>query len=143
MRLDEFAVAMEYFKLGNNRDDYSDALSYYRKEVIGRNFNKIMGSIILIIVLIMIVKKLKQKGIFGKIIARTNWQEKPIMVKLKSLYDSVKYSRHVIFHPFDGFWDLKHERRGSVSAATVILVLVCLTYVLSVNIPVLFSIPMI
>ncbi|MBO7309813.1 MAG: YIP1 family protein, partial [Clostridia bacterium] len=28
---------------------------------------------------------------------------------------------HIIFHPFDGFWDLKHEKRGSVRAAATIL----------------------
>ena len=31
------------------------------------------------------------------------------------------YAFHVIFHPFDGFWDLKHEKRGSLRAAITIL----------------------
>ena len=31
------------------------------------------------------------------------------------------YPFHLCFHPFDGFWDLKHEKRGSVRAATTIL----------------------
>lgn len=129
MRLDDFATAMEYFKLGNNRDDYSDALSYYRKEVIGDNFNKIVSIIVLIVILIMVLKRLRKKGVFARIIERTRWQEKPILVKIKSVYDSIKYSRHLIFHPFDGFWDLKHENRGSLPGAIVILILVCLTYV--------------
>lgn len=30
---------------------------------------------------------------------------------------SVKYGLHVIFHPFDGFWDLKREKKGTVEAA--------------------------
>ncbi len=29
----------------------------------------------------------------------------------------IKYGLHVIFHPFDGFWDLKKEHRGSLAAA--------------------------
>ena len=36
----------------------------------------------------------------------------------------LKYAFHVVFHPFDGFWDLKHEQRGTASAATIILTLV-------------------
>ena len=28
----------------------------------------------------------------------------------------------MIFHPFDGFWDLKHEKRGSLRAAIVFIV---------------------
>ena len=35
---------------------------------------------------------------------------------------------HVIFHPFDGFWDMKHEKRGSLRAAITILGMVILTF---------------
>ena len=44
-----------------------------------------------------------------------------VMTVLKQL----KYSFTLIFHPFDGFWDLKHEKRGSAKAALVILALLC------------------
>jgi hypothetical protein len=33
---------------------------------------------------------------------------------------SLRYALYVIFHPFDGFWDLTRERRGSLAAANVI-----------------------
>ena len=36
----------------------------------------------------------------------------------------IKYGLHVIFHPFDGFWDLKRERRGSLAAALTFVVIV-------------------
>ena len=36
----------------------------------------------------------------------------------------IKYGLHVIFHPFDGFWDLKKERRGSLAAALTFVVVV-------------------
>lgn len=42
---------------------------------------------------------------------------------------SMKYAKHVLFHPFDGFWDLTHERRGSFAAATTYLVLFLFTRV--------------
>ena len=35
----------------------------------------------------------------------------------------------MVFHPFDGFWDLKHEQRGTASAATIILTLVAAAYI--------------
>lgn len=41
---------------------------------------------------------------------------------------SLRYSFHVIFHPFDGFWDLKREGRGSIQAALTIVALTILTY---------------
>lgn len=43
---------------------------------------------------------------------------------------SLKYAKHVIFHPFDGFWDLSHEKRGSMAAAHTFLALFLLTRVL-------------
>ena len=36
----------------------------------------------------------------------------------------------MIFHPFDGFWDLVHEQRGSLMAAHTWLFLFLLTYVM-------------
>ncbi len=36
----------------------------------------------------------------------------------------LKYGLHVIFHPFDGFWDLKREKRGSLAAALTFVVMV-------------------
>ena len=43
---------------------------------------------------------------------------------------SMKYGLYVIFHPFDGFWDLIHEKRGSLAAAHTFLALFLITYVL-------------
>ena len=34
---------------------------------------------------------------------------------------SLKYSLYVSTHPFDGFWDLTHEKRGSLAAAHFIV----------------------
>ena len=43
---------------------------------------------------------------------------------------SMKYAFYVIFHPFDGYWDLVHEKRGSVAAATTYLAMFLITRVL-------------
>ncbi len=37
--------------------------------------------------------------------------------------DSLRYALHVITHPFDGFWDLVHEKRGTIAAANNFLLL--------------------
>mgnify|MGYP002868418959 CR=1 FL=1 len=49
---------------------------------------------------------------------------------LKRYRETLSYGRYVIFHPFDGFWDLVHEKRGSLAAANTFLVLFLLTRVL-------------
>jgi len=43
---------------------------------------------------------------------------------------TLKYSLYVITHPLDGFWDLTHEKRGSVGAANVIIALAVIVEVL-------------
>lgn len=40
---------------------------------------------------------------------------------------TLRYSLYVITHPFDGFWDLTHENRGSIAAANIIILLALLT----------------
>ena len=44
--------------------------------------------------------------------------------------DSLRYSLHVITHPFDGFWDLIHEKRGTLAAAHTFLLLFLIVRVL-------------
>ncbi len=53
--------------------------------------------------------------------------------KWSRLGSSLKYAFHVIFHPFDGFWDLTHEKRGSMAAANVIVLAVLITRLLSLE----------
>ena len=36
---------------------------------------------------------------------------------------SLRYAMYVITHPFDGFWDLIHEKKGSIAAANTFLIL--------------------
>lgn len=43
---------------------------------------------------------------------------------------SLSYGFHVITHPFDGFWDLKREKRGTLSAALTFAVLTVLMLVM-------------
>ncbi|MBQ8072321.1 MAG: YIP1 family protein [Clostridia bacterium] len=45
-------------------------------------------------------------------------------------FRSLRYGLHVITHPFDGFWDLIHEKRGTMAAAHTFLLLFLITRVL-------------
>ena len=53
--------------------------------------------------------------------------------KWQRLLSSLRYSLYVIFHPFDGFWDLSREKRGSLGAANIIVFLVLLVRLLSMQ----------
>lgn len=49
--------------------------------------------------------------------------------RLSAYKADMRYMWHVIFRPFDGFWDMAHEGKGSLAAATTYLVLFLITYV--------------
>jgi hypothetical protein len=46
------------------------------------------------------------------------------------MIDKLKYSLYIIFHPFKGFWELKHEKKGDVWSATILLFIMCLVSIL-------------
>ena len=50
---------------------------------------------------------------------------------MNKIRDSLLYSFHVIFHPFDGFWCAQREGKGDPRAATIIIALVTMVYILS------------
>ncbi len=56
-----------------------------------------------------------------------NLAEKVNKQAVRNLLKSLRYSLYVITHPFDGFWDLTHEKRGSVGAAHILVILTFLT----------------
>ena len=49
---------------------------------------------------------------------------------LRRYGQSIRYALHVITHPFDGFWDLIHEKRGTIAAANTFLILFLIIRVL-------------
>ncbi len=110
-RQGEYEESMEYFKAANETTNYSNAYKEIRKEWANKFF-----WIIPIIIVIACILLAKFFGYAGKVNKRT-----ALKVGRKSLKEELLYTMHVIFHPFDGFWDLKHEKRGSVKSAFVIL----------------------
>ncbi len=46
---------------------------------------------------------------------------------------TLRFALYCITHPLDGFWDLTHERRGSIAAANTILILTLLARILKLR----------
>ncbi|MBD5472149.1 MAG: YIP1 family protein [Lachnospiraceae bacterium] len=53
--------------------------------------------------------------------------------KFQRYIDSLKFALYCITHPFDGFWDLTHERRGTYAAANTILILTLIVRVMKLR----------
>ena len=51
-----------------------------------------------------------------------------LKVGRKSYLEELLFVFHLQFHPFDGFWDLKHEQRGSVRGGLTIMGITILAF---------------
>ena len=117
-RQGQYEESMDYFKAANETVNYSEAYKEIRKEWANRFF-----WIVPIIIVAACYGIAKLFGYAAKVNKRT-----ALKIGRKSLKEELLYVFHVIFHPFDGFWDLKHEKRGSVKSAFVILLVTVMVF---------------
>ena len=118
-RQGQYEEAMNYYKDASETANYSIAFQAWRK-------NATEDSIfwILIITIVLVVALSKAMGYIGRV-------NKAGIVKVgkRTLWEEFLYCFYVMAHPFDGFWDLKHEKRGSVRGGLCILALTVLSVV--------------
>ena len=107
----EYEEAMEYLESAYETEVWSKASG-----AAGKDFMQVWLFPIIILVIAVVVLFFKFLGYAKKVNKATS-----LKVGRKSYFEELLYAFHLVFHPFDGFWDLKHEKRGSVRAATTIL----------------------
>ncbi len=111
----EYVQAMEYFTHSDNMKQYSEAFQQYRNQMIRRFLLPILAGVILLAVGLVFLFRL----IGRKNLAYASGSS-------KGLGNELLYAFYIMRHPFDGFWDLKHEKRGSARAAWILLALLFL-----------------
>ena len=109
-RSGEYKLALESYEIAYETSGWSDSYKEVRKEAMSTWFIPILVAIIAGIVLV-----LKFFGWAAKVNKRVSTDGKA----RKTFGQELLYGFYVIFHPFDGFYDLKHEHRGSVRASIV------------------------
>ena len=114
----KYEEAMTYYKSAYDTENYSNAYREIRTEWISKYLLVIPVAVIAIVLL---------WGLFSKYYTKVN-KAAQLKVGRKSYKEELLYMMHLIFHPFDGFWDLKHEKRGSVRAAVTIDIAVILVF---------------
>jgi len=133
LRRGEYAEAMHYFRLGNNRRDYSEAFSLYRRGVIYENFG-----VAAMIGIVVIGGGVALRPWFRRRFASARAEiaafiEAPDHSGPKKLLADtlagLRLARYAIFHPYEGFHRLKLMGTSALPSAFIILFAVVGTYV--------------
>lgn len=110
--------AIEYFQNAFDIENYATAFKEVRSDFMEKWF------LLFVAGLIALVYGLgKLFGAMGKVNKKAAVKAGP-----KTYLEEICYGMHLIFHPFDGYWDLKHEKRGSVRASFTFLGLTILAF---------------
>lgn len=133
LRQGQYEMAMKSFKLGNNREEYSEAMELNRKKIVMDNFGWLVLILIGYILTVKVIKKNLEKLVHSPedipLIIKRLSDDKKVYNTIKRTAESLRYGLYLIFHPFKGFWNLKHERTGTFTAASIILFLVNISYI--------------
>ena len=112
----KYEEALTYYKSAYDTTNYSTAYKELRKEWMSKFF--LLIPVIVLVLCVLIAKGLRAAAKVNKRVA--------VSGEKHTFWKEVCYVFHVIFHPMDGFWDLKHEKRGSVRASFFFIALTIL-----------------
>ncbi len=110
-KIELYNEAMSYYEYAYDVDNWSDCFLELRKLYVKKYVILIP---IAVIALIIFISK------WFKLTAKVNVKEQ-VIKKKRSLWSEYCYGYHVMFHPFDGFYDIKHEFRASLKGSFLIL----------------------
>ncbi len=114
----KYKESLEYFESAYETQNWSLSYKELRKDWISKY--------ILLIPVAVIAVAFALTKFMG---FATKYNKKVSTSKGKRTYlQELMFVFHVILHPFDGFWDMKHEKRGSVRAGTTILGITILAF---------------
>lgn len=115
----DYVGAMENYKLAGDQENYSAAYQLYRTEAMQNAFVPTMIVILALVVLWVVYKILKRAGV----------------IKTRKLVldesGKVKYMFHTLFHPIDGYQEMRYNKKYSMRIALVLIFLYFLTDVMS------------
>ena len=114
----DYANSLSYFESAYDTENWSNSYKEIRKEWMSTYF---------LLLLLIIVGLIVGISLFFKWMAKIN-KRVATSGKKRTFGQEIAYGFHIIFHPFDGFWDLKHEKRGSVRGAVFFVVLAIATF---------------
>ncbi|MBE6768201.1 MAG: hypothetical protein E7549_04735 [Ruminococcaceae bacterium] len=114
-----YQQAMEYYKLARDTEGYSKAFKEYRSLYVRDN-----------LLLILAVPVVIGVALYFAFRAINRVNAKLHITGTKTTFvEELCYGWRAVFHPINGFWEIKREKRGSMRAAFVFLGLAVLAFI--------------
>ncbi len=117
LRSGDYVSAMNNFKLGADRTYYSKAFKLYRQNWLEKNF---------VFIVIIIVAALVALCVWLTIAEKKRMANRNKVIKTK-----FGYALYCVGHPFDGFYEMKREKRSSLMLSIGILVFTVIGFIFS------------
>ncbi len=114
-----YQKAMEYYKLARDTEGYSKAFKDYRSLYVRDNLLIVLAVPIVIGVALYFAFRA-----INKVNAKLH-----ITGTATTYVEELCYGWRAVFHPINGFWEIKREKRGSVRAAVTFLVAAVIAFV--------------
>jgi tetratricopeptide (TPR) repeat protein len=114
----DYVNSLTYFESAYDTENWSNSYKEIRKEWMSTYF---------LVLILIIVGLLVGVVLFFKLMGKIN-RKTAVSGKKRTFGQEIAYGFHLIFHPFDGFWDLKHEKRGSVRGSIFFIILAMATF---------------
>ena len=114
----DYKKSLEYFESAYDTKNWSESYKEIRKEWMSNYF---------LVLILIIGAVIAGVVIANKYITKVN-AKAAVSGKKKTFVEELLFGFHLMLHPFDGFWDLKHEKRGSVRAALVYILVTILAF---------------
>ncbi len=109
---EKYQLAMENYRMGQDRDGYSKAFREYRTQMIRQNFPLIC--LVLVLLMTVILCFLKRRSL-AKVLAKHGL---PVSTEPKTRpIRGVRYIGYILRHPVEGYEELKYHRGGKLSIA--------------------------
>ena len=109
-RTADYESAMRHFRIANDRENYSRAFEMNRRRMLTDRFALVMTGILVFAAICVTA------GIIKKRLPRREHKKVGFTAGLR-------YAGYIAVRPFDGFWDMKREKRGHMGAAVLFLAL--------------------
>jgi hypothetical protein len=114
----DYVNSLNYFETAYDTANWSNSYKEIRKQWMSDYF-----LVLILIIVALIVGVVAFFRVMGKINKRV-----AVSGKKRTFGHEIAYGFYIIFHPFDGFWDLKHEKRGSIRGALFFIALAIGTF---------------